>query len=275
MKKQSSFLSCSSGIPSSSGMCITEEQKPCQVGTKNDTTASSSRASGESCGRDDILRQDGFPRIWESMNPDGKSTDPSSWSCYKQNVVGKNVQCHCREEIGRVSQFCKASSTCKAYAARNLRVETNKSNKWENVVAAAMSCGTIPNSNKFPDASNWLSMSGTDLSYGVASKDQLPSSSNCLRHLTMPVGRSKLEQQQTHADLNVPLVLDETKLKPHLMSMPISASILGNPSVIPEHDYIWQYALSLNFDLFFFGTLVEDVHCTLKTVSPCSISLTA
>ncbi|KAJ8649977.1 hypothetical protein MRB53_003000 [Persea americana] len=176
VKKQSSVLSCPSVIPSFSGMCNSEEQKQCQVGTEKDITASSSRAFGESHGRAEILQRDGLRQIWESMNHDGKTTDPSSLRCYEQNAIGKTVQCHPCKEVGHVSQFCRGSSTLKASTERSFRVVTNKRNKWENMEAAAMSS-------------------------------------------------------------------DEAKLKPHLMSMPLNASIPGNPSrisAIPEHDYIWQ-----------------------------------
>lgn len=277
MKKQSSFLSCPSVIPSFSGMRNSEEQKQCQVDTEKDTTASSSRAFGESRGRADILQHDGLPQIWGSMNHDGKTTDPSSLCCYEKNVRGKNVQCRRCKEVGHVSQFCRGSSTLKASAERSFRVVTNKRNKWESMEAAAMSSGTIPINNRLPDKFNGLSKASFDLSYGVASKDQLPSTSNCSRHLTLPDGRSKLEWQQTHANLVVPFVSDETKLKPHLMSMPINASIPGNPSrisAIPEHDYIWQYAFFSFFDFFLiFGALIEEVHCTVKTILPSSVSL--
>ncbi|XP_058104273.1 uncharacterized protein LOC131248183 isoform X3 [Magnolia sinica] len=280
VKKQPSCLSSGFAVPSSNGKYSSEGQKPCQVGPKEDTTVFSRAADGL-CGGRDVTLQDGLLRSQESTNQDRKSKEPSSFSLSGQNVssgtASKHVRCQRCNEVGHTLQFCPAVSlrvsALKASAVRSSREVTHKSNKWKDAVEAAMTKTRLHKSNRLPDQSEELSLSSTDLSFEVASKDQLSSSSSCLRNFS-PEGTFDEQEalrsstadsrgtaaastinsnQQTaylkeiacasrEENLNGPL-LDATKPKPYMINLPNQAPTLANPfriSAIPEYDYIWQ-----------------------------------
>lgn len=285
MKKQSSCLSSRVGIPISKGKPSTE-RKPYEVGPKEDTTASSC-VPDELCGNLEVVLQDGSHQSHESTNQDGKANDSSAFRSSKQvtSSTAKNIRCHKCNEVGHIAQFCTASSlrisTLKAAAAARSSGEiSNKNSKWKDAVEAISR--TRHKDIRLLNQSDDLSMSSADLSGEVALKDQLSSSSSCVRNLSSLEGTfdgqealrsSTADSSRTTTIINdkqnsinlpetvcaprevnsnaISTISDEFKMK----QMSRQASFTAYPlriSAIPEHDYIWQYVPCCFFDVSFF-----------------------
>ncbi|KAL6008468.1 hypothetical protein ACLOJK_033979 [Asimina triloba] len=245
---------------SSNGMSISEEQKPCQVGPREDATASS-LATDKISGSSDVYIND-LPTTCR----DGKTKDSTvSRSKHTVPYVSKNVRCQRCNEMGHDMQACKEVSlqfpAFKDSAVRNLRDTTNKSSKWNDATEPI-----VPKTHKNDRPCNQpeeLTVPNTETNCQVASRDHLPSSSSggaflgkdALRHpIDFSRSSTAFNLQQQHmeeevcasreSDLNfVPTITDEKELKLSSVSSPFQASVLGKPlriSAIPEHDYIWQ-----------------------------------
>ncbi|XP_068650060.1 ASI1-immunoprecipitated protein 2-like isoform X2 [Aristolochia californica] len=198
-------------LPTSNGLCNSEEQKPYHFGQ----------------------REDAKPKEISSLS--------GSQSAISTGI--RVVRCFKCNEAGHSAQFCTSSnlraSALKAPTARKSREGVQKSSKWKDVVQAAMSKNARhKTTNKLPDKFDEQSMSSTDLSSEAAtSKDQLCSSSSCLRNF------SYLESAQPSKEVDqMPSISSECMSWTTRMSSQTSelGQQLRISATIPEHDYIWQ-----------------------------------
>ncbi|KAF8380693.1 hypothetical protein HHK36_028183 [Tetracentron sinense] len=276
VKRQSSHLYNDVGAPSSNGVCSSsDEKKPNEISPKDELTSSSSWTTDGLCRNPDAILQDSLLQSPESTNQDGKAKE-TSFCLPRQSVSAgsRSICCHNCKEIGHTAQFCPIGSPrvsiLEVSAARSSREVMNESSKLKKRDEVAML--KIPGMYKkkrFPDQSDELSTSSTNLNCEVASNDQLSTPSSWPRNLIPTEGTYEAQEifRSSTSDSSRTATVDYVKQdaihpnkavfspragsdaifpsdeKPSMRDLPRLAASMAAPyiiSAIPEKDHIWK-----------------------------------
>ncbi|XP_042512019.1 uncharacterized protein LOC122087095 isoform X2 [Macadamia integrifolia] len=274
--KRPTSSSSALGALSSNGKGTSVELKPRQVVPKEEPISSSTWNTYKSGSKPDVIMQDGLPQSRESTNQEGRTREPPI--SRSRPVGGKKIRCNKCKEITLGAHCCPIGSprdsVFEASSPRSSWEVMGKSTKLKEAVeASVMKKPGLYKKNKLGDQSDELSMSSTDLSCEVVPKDQLSTSSSCLRNLNSGKGTndgweiigspatdsietiSVIDVKQhvapptealcisKAAELDAAATSNGNKTKTFMRESHILASPGASQSqfsAIPEHDYIWQ-----------------------------------
>ncbi|XP_043694690.1 uncharacterized protein LOC122645453 isoform X2 [Telopea speciosissima] len=275
-KRQTSSSSSVLGSPPSNVRGTSAELKSRQVNPKEEPLSSSMWNGDKSGSKPDAIMQDGFPLSRESTNQEVRAKEPPV--SRSRPVGGPKVRCNRCKEIGHAAQFCPIGSprvsVLEASSPRSSRELTSRSNKLkESVEASVLKKPGLYKKNKLHDQSDELSMSSADLSCEAVPRDQLSTSSSCLRNLNFGEGKQDGQEIMGSSAADSSKTTSINDVKQHLVSpkealfiskaaeFDAATTSIGNKmmpfireshslasagvapsefSAIPEHDYIWH-----------------------------------